>query len=51
MIAAKIASSGALEKVANEWRMPMELAGDLVSDPDHTTINTSRITLSSYLPT
>ncbi|ORX34830.1 hypothetical protein BD324DRAFT_582986 [Kockovaella imperatae] len=30
MIAAKVASSGALAKVANEWRMPMELAGDLV---------------------
>jgi hypothetical protein len=30
MIAAKVASSGALDKIANEWRMPKELAADLV---------------------
>jgi hypothetical protein len=31
MIAAKVASSGALDKIAAEWRMPKELASDLVS--------------------
>lgn len=31
MIAAKVASSGALDKIAQEWRMPKELASDLVS--------------------
>jgi hypothetical protein len=31
IIAATVASSGALEKIATEWRMPMELASDLVS--------------------
>lgn len=30
MIAAKVASSGALDKIAQEWRMPTELATDLV---------------------
>ncbi|ORY29308.1 hypothetical protein BCR39DRAFT_532222 [Naematelia encephala] len=30
MIAAKVASSGALDKIATEWRMPKELASDLV---------------------
>jgi hypothetical protein len=30
MIAAKVASSGALPKIASEWRMPLELASDLV---------------------
>jgi hypothetical protein len=30
MIAAKVASSGALDKIAAEWRMPKELASDLV---------------------
>lgn len=30
MIAAQVASSGALDKIANEWRMPKELATDLV---------------------
>ena len=30
MIAAKVASSGALQRLATEWRMPMELATDLV---------------------
>ncbi|GFZ51966.1 hypothetical protein JCM24511_09736 [Saitozyma sp. JCM 24511] len=30
IIAATVASSGALEKIATEWRMPMELASDLV---------------------
>jgi hypothetical protein len=33
MIAAKVASSGALDKIAAEWRMPKELASDLVSIP------------------
>ncbi len=31
MIATQIATSGALDKIAQEWRMPKELAGDLVS--------------------
>jgi len=31
MIAAKVASSGALDKIAAEWRMPKELASDLAS--------------------
>jgi len=31
MIAAKVASSGVIEKVAQEWKLPMELAVDLVS--------------------
>ena len=31
IIAAKVASAGTLAKVATEWKMPMELAGDLVS--------------------
>lgn len=35
MIAAKVASSGALDKIAAEWRMPKELASDLVSPPFH----------------
>jgi hypothetical protein len=30
MIAAKVASSGALAKIAQDWRMPTELAADLV---------------------
>ncbi len=30
MIAAKVASSGALDRIAAEWKMPKELAGDLV---------------------
>lgn len=30
MVAAKVASSGALPKIASEWRMPLELASDLV---------------------
>jgi hypothetical protein len=30
MIASKVASSGALSKIAQEWRMPTELATDLV---------------------
>jgi hypothetical protein len=30
MIAAKVASSGALNKIAQEWRMPVELATDLI---------------------
>jgi len=30
MIATKVASSGALAKIASEWRMPLELASDLV---------------------
>lgn len=30
MIAAKVASSGALDKIAQEWRMPTELALDMV---------------------
>ena len=34
MIAAKVASSGALDKIAQEWRMPKELASDLVSPLD-----------------
>jgi hypothetical protein len=33
MIAAKVASSGALDKIAAEWRMPKELASDLVRTP------------------
>lgn len=33
VIAAKVASSGALDKIAQEWRMPRELASDLVSGP------------------
>jgi hypothetical protein len=40
MIAAKVASSGALDKIAAEWRMPKELASDLVS----------RLPLSSVQP-
>jgi hypothetical protein len=31
MIAAKVASSGALEKIAADWKLPMEIAIDLVS--------------------
>ena len=30
MIAAKVASSGALQRIADQWRMPQELATDLV---------------------
>lgn len=30
MIAAQVASAGLLDKIANEWRMPRELAADLV---------------------
>lgn len=30
IIAAQVASSGALDKIANEWRMPKEIATDLV---------------------
>jgi hypothetical protein len=30
MIAAQVASSGALDKIATEWRMPKEIATDLV---------------------
>jgi len=30
MIATKVASSGALDRIASEWRMPKELASDLV---------------------
>jgi len=35
MIAAKVASSGALDKIAAEWRMPKELASDLVCLASH----------------
>lgn len=35
MIAAKVASSGALDKIAAEWRMPKELASDLVCLATH----------------
>jgi len=31
MIATKVATSGVIEKIAQEWRLPMELAVDLVS--------------------
>ena len=34
MIAAKVASSGVIEKVAAEWKLPMELAVDLVRPTD-----------------
>lgn len=30
MIAAQVASAGSLDKIAAEWRMPRELAADLV---------------------
>ena len=30
MIAAKVASSGVIERISQEWRLPMELAIDLV---------------------
>lgn len=30
MIAAQVASAGSLNKIATEWRMPNELAADLV---------------------
>lgn len=40
MIAAKVASSGALDKIAAEWRMPKELASDLVSS-EYSSMNTS----------
>jgi len=33
MIATKVATSGVIEKIAQEWRLPMELAVDLVSCP------------------
>ena len=40
MIATKVATSGALDKIAQEWRMPKELAGDLVGQKPLTCQNT-----------
>lgn len=31
-VAQRVAASGALPKIAQEWRMPLELATELVSD-------------------